>query len=526
MATAAYLAPSNGKKFTLQEVAKHNTEDNAWVIINDRAGGKRILLSVAGKDATAQFANFHNVAAVLATKANALYIGDLDQAHKEAPKPKGELFGELIPYGDPSWYQGWKTPYYKESHKRLRDYMRDIVDTHLIPYNDVWEADGQIPKSVYKLFGELGLLTAFTGVKPWPSSYIDTPPPVGIKPEEWDAFHWMICLDELARAYSPARQQLTLGPSIALPAIIGKICFGNDFQRKEIMPQVMSGNKTVCLCISEPYAGSDVANITTTAVKTADGKHYIVNGEKKWITCGMQGDYFVTACRTGPPGSGANGISVLIVERGPGLKTRSLPTQQGTAAGTAYVTYDNVKVPVQNLLGEENKGFKVLMNNFNKERISIAINASRNARVCVEVAMKYANKRKTFGQYLIEHGVIRNKARQRFGHMSRMVEATHAWIELVIYQWDNMTPAESNLKLGGSIALLKAQCTQTLELCAREASQIMGGIAYTKGGQGGIIERLYRSVRGAAIPGGSEEIMLDFGVRQGLKTARALGAKI
>ncbi|TPX33022.1 hypothetical protein SmJEL517_g04008 [Synchytrium microbalum] len=524
----ATLIPRSGKVYSIQEVAKHNTEDDIWIIIDGRVydmtdyvdghpGGKRILMSVAGKDATQQFANFHNILSVMARFGNKLYIGELDNAHKEPPKPKTELFGDLVPYGDPTWYQGWKSPYYNDSHRRLREYMRNIIETELKPFSDEWSEAGQVPKSVYKSWGERGLLTCFTGMRPWPMAYVKAPPPCGIKPEEWDTFHWLVVQDELARATSPASSNLTLGPSIALPAIIN---FGNQHQKDKILPEVMAGDKVVCLAISEPFAGSDVANITTTAVKTPDGKHYIVNGEKKWITCGTYADYFVTAVRTG--NKGATGMSVLIIERQPGLKTRILPTQAGTSSGQAYVTFENVKVPVENLLGVENQGFKVLMFNFNKERLSICMGVPRSARVCFEEAMKYANKRKTFGQYLIEHGVIRNK----FGHMARMIEATQAWLELTCYQWDKMSKKEADEKLGSSIALLKAQCTQTFELCAREASQIMGGIAYTRGGQGGVVERLYRNVRGAAIPGGSEEIMLDFGIRQGLKIARAQGAKI
>ncbi|TPX32506.1 hypothetical protein SmJEL517_g04380 [Synchytrium microbalum] len=516
-------------KYSIAEVAKHNNEDDCWIIINDKVydvtdfldghpGGKRILMSVAGKDATTAFANFHKVAAVMASYGNKLQIGELDGAHKEAPKPKSDLFGELIPYGDPNWYQGWKSPYYNESHKVLRAFIREIVDRELLPFGEEWEAAGSIPKSVYKSWGERGLLACFSGA-PWPK---DAPyePPCGIPREKWDTFHWLVVSDELSRCSNSAGSVLTLCPSIALPAVMN---FGTAAQKKQLVPSALRGEITVALAISEPYAGSDVANILTTAVKTADGKHYIVNGEKKWITNGTWADWFVTAVRTGKPGSAAAGMSVILIQRGaPGFKIRSVPTQAGTGSGTSYLTFENVKVPVENLMGEENKGFKILMFNFNKERLGICMGTPRSARMCYEEAMRYANKRKTFGQYLIEHGVIRNK----FGHMARMIEATQSWLELVCYQWDKMDKSDADLKLGGAIALLKAQCSVTYELCAREASQIMGGIAYTKGGQGGIVERLYRGVRGAAIPGGSEEIMLDFGIRQGLKTARALGAKL
>merc|ERR1712000_376573 len=150
------------------------------------------------------------------------------------------------------------------------------------------------------------------------------------------------------------------------------------------------------------------------------------------------------------------------------------------SSGTTYVTFEDVKVPVENLIGKENQGFRVIMTNFTHERIGIIIQCLRFSRVCYEEAMKFAHKRKTFGKKLIEHPVIRLK----LAHMARQIEAM--------------------LKLGGAIAGLKAQSTTTFEFCAREASQIFGGLSYSRGGQGGKVERLYRDVRAYAIPGGSE----------------------
>lgn len=145
------------------------------------------------------------------------------------------------------------------------------------------------------------------------------------------------------------------------------------------------------------------------------------------------------------------------------------------------------------------------MTNFNHERIGIIIQCLRFSRVCFEESVKYANKRKTFGKKLMEHPVIRLK----LAHMARQIEASYNWLENLIYQCEKMGETEAMLRLGGPIAGLKAQATVTFEFCAREASQIFGGLSYSRGGQGGKVERLYRDVRAYAIPGGSEEIMLD-----------------
>ncbi|KAI0236266.1 hypothetical protein L0F63_003828 [Massospora cicadina] len=246
----------------------------------------------------------------------------------------------------------------------------------------------------------------------------------------------------------------------------------------------------------------------------------VINGEKKWITNGVFANYFTTAVRTG--GEGMGGLSLLLIERNmPGVKTRQMQCSGVWASGTAYITFEDVKVPVSNLIGQENKGFKYIMYNFNHERMGICIQANRFSRVCFEEALKYANKRKTFGKRLIDHPVIRFK----FAQMARQIEATHAWMESLIYQTATMPQEMQMLRLGGPIALLKAQSTQTFEYVAREAAQIFGGLAYTRGGQGEKVERLYREVRAYAIPGGSEEIMLDLGMRQSIKVAKFMNAK-
>jgi len=221
---------------------------------------------------------------------------------------------------------------------------------------------------------------------------------------------------------------------------------------------------------------------------------------------GLKADYLTTAVRTGGPGAG--GISVLLIDaNSPGISKRPIKTQGVWMSPPAYITFEDVKVPCSRLLGQENGGFKVIMHNFNHERWVIAIQANRASRMLIEEAIKYAKARKTFNKRLIDHQVIRHK----LAEMARQIEVTHAFIEQIAYQMSIKTP---NDKLGGPIALLKVQATRTVEYCAREASQILGGASYLREGKGAVVERLYREVRGMAIPGGSEEIMLDLAARQ------------
>src|SRR5271156_641738 len=173
---------------------------------------------------------------------------------------------------------------------------------------------------------------------------------------EWDAFHDLIVIDELARCgYLGVNWGLSCGNTIGCPPIIN---YGNASLKKQFLPSVLRGEKRMCLAITEPIAGSDVAGIQTTAHKSPDGKYYIVNGQKKWITNGIWADYCTCAVRTG--GHGATGISALIVplKNYPGVTLRKLQNSGVNASGSTFIEFDDVKVPVENLLGKENAGFK------------------------------------------------------------------------------------------------------------------------------------------------------------------------
>lgn len=381
-----------------------------------------------------------------------------------------------------------------------------------MPFCHEWSEAKATPREVVKRAAELGYLNAASGAAKNPKNapLMKYPLPSGIKSGEFDIFHEYIIVDELARCGSGGfLWSLSGGLSIGLPPVLN---FGSQELKEKVVPGCLAGDKFIALAITEPSAGSDVANLKTTAEDKGD--HYILNGEKKWITQGAYADFYTVACRTGGPGMG--GVSLLLVERSmPGVTARYMDCQGMWGSGTSYITFEDVKVPKSHIIGKVNQGFKYIMHNFNHERLGIVMQANRFARVCIEESIKYSLKRKTFGQSLIEHAVIRNK----FGHMIRQVEATHAWLESVLYQLHTLPPNVTPNLLAGPIALLKAQSTQTFEFCAREAAQIFGGLAYTRGGQGEKIERLYREVRAYAIPGGSEEIMLDLGVRQAMKQA-------
>jgi alkylation response protein AidB-like acyl-CoA dehydrogenase len=179
--------------------------------------------------------------------------------------------------------------------------------------------------------------------------------------------------------------------------------------------------------------------------------------------------------------------------------------------GTNFVELVDVMVPVENIIGEEGNGLLMLMTNFNHERFVIAIGACRSSRLCYSEAIHEALTRKTFGKRLIDHQVIRFK----LAEMARQIESLQSFVEQIAYQFSQ---GVKDRDLGAQCALLKVQASKTFEYCVREAVQIFGGSGLVKEGRGMFVERLYREVRGVAIPGGSEEILLDLAIREAIKS--------
>lgn len=406
-------------------------------------------------------------------------------------------YGEEIVMAEPSWYQFFESPYYGEKHKKFREKIRNFVDTQLNPYIDEWEekhvAEGfEMPaKEIMRKAYAAGVYSPM-----WPEDLGGTPPDGG-----WDAFMDLIMCDETGRLLSAGVKSLFGIVTMALPPLLH---YGSKELIEKYAKPVIRGEKYISLCISEPYAGSDVANIRATA--TRDGDYYVLNAEKKWITMGWFADCFTVAARTGK--AGPHGLSLFLVDRNtPGVSVKRMKLQGSWLAGTSLVLFQDVRVPASNMIGEENKGFKMIMYNFNHERYVMSVQANRGSRALLTEAMKYSLTRKTFGKTLLEHQVIR----QKLADMAMRIEAVHALIESVTYQ---MHKGISNERLGGVIALLKVQSTRTLELCVRESSQIFGGNSYVRTGVGSRVERAGREVRGAVIPGGSDEILADLAVRQ------------
>ncbi|KAF9740780.1 hypothetical protein PMIN06_003174 [Paraphaeosphaeria minitans] len=420
----------------------------------------------------------------------------------------------VVPFSEPPYIAGLPSPYYKPTHLRWQKACREFISKNLLENALQWDTEETVPQHVFETFANAGMLIPSLPA-PLPVEWLKR---LGIhdilgavKVEEFDYLHTMIYCDEMTRSgLAGPSGSLTTGISFGVPPILK---FGNKRLQERFLPELLTGKKRTCIAITEPEAGSDVANITTTATKTSDGKHYIVNGTKKWITNGIWSEYSSMAVRTGGPGP--TGLSMLVVPlKGyPGVTMRRLKVGGQVSAGTTFIELDDVKVPVENLIGTEGAGMRYVMTNFNHERLTIAIGATRQARVALAAATEYILKREAFGKPLVEQPVVR----QRLARCGAMVESQWAWVEQFAYQMTQLPKEVADIELGGLTAMAKAQAGIVLNECAQCAQLLFGGNGYTKSGQGELIERIYREAPGIRIPGGSEDVMMDLGVRQLVK---------
>ena len=374
------------------------------------------------------------------------------------------------------------SPYYTPAHDAYRDTLRRFVAREVEPYAEAWDEAGSFPRDLYPKAAEIGLI------------------PLGY-PEEYggipgDLFYLIIGAQELARAGAGGIMASLLSHTIGAPPIVRG---GGQALKQRVLPGIMSGGKISALAITEPGCGSDVAALRTAARR--DGGDYVVNGSKTFITSGMRADYYTVAVRTG--GEGRAGVSLLLIERDrPGFSRTALGRKMGWwCSDTATLYFEDCRVPLENLLGEENQGFALIMQNFNQERLFLAAGCNGFSRVCLDEAVAYARERRTFGRALIEHQVVRHK----LADMAMRINATQAYLESLAWR------VEQGERPVADVCLLKNQATQTMEFCAREAVQILGGAGYLRGGK---VERIYREVRVNAIGGGAEEIMRDLAARQ------------
>ena len=244
-----------------------------------------------------------------------------------------------------------------------------------------------------------------------------------------------------------------------------------------------------------------MARIRTTARR--DGGDWVVDGEKVFITSGMRADWITVAVRTG--GKGAAGISLVAVPgNAPGLTRTPLAKMGWWCSDTAALRFDGCRVPADHLIGEEDAGFKAIMENFNGERLLMSAGACAFAQVCHDEALDWARQRQTFGQPLVSHQAIRHKLMD----MRMRIASTRAWLHALVERQEG---GDTGPEWVAELCLLKNHATQAMQFCADQAVQILGGMGFMRGTKS---ERIYREVKVMMIGGGAEEIMKELAARQ------------
>jgi acyl-CoA dehydrogenase len=277
--------------------------------------------------------------------------------------------------------------------------------------------------------------------------------------------------------------------NIGLPPVLRH---GSAQVQQEVIPPVLRGEK--------------IAALRTTARR--DGGDWVIDGEKVFITSGMRADWITMAVRTGDSGSkGAGGISMIVVPGDtPGLSRTALDKMGWLCSDTAHLRMDQVRVPARFLLGEEGGGFRIIMSNFNGERLGMSAMALGFAQACYDEALDWARQRKAFGSALVEKQVIRHK----LVDMQMRIASTEAWLDAVTRLADE-GKLESDSHCVAQVCMLKNHSTQAMQFCADQAVQILGGMGFMRGTKS---ERIYREVKVMMIGGGAEEIMKDLAARQ------------
>ncbi|KAJ7590832.1 acyl-CoA dehydrogenase/oxidase [Mycena floridula] len=500
------------KEFSYEEVAKHNKPGDMWIVIDSKVfdvskfadlhpGGATVIAAVAGQNATDVFFGLHRHEVLLKPQYARLHIGNIE-GEEEQIKPQGAGLSK-VPYAEATWLNdGFKSPYYSDNHRAFQKAVRKFFVEVVQPEAIRCEENGKrISQSVVDQLAENNFIAMRLG----PGKHLKGRTLLGgiVKPEEFDYFHEFIINTEMSRFGTRGFEDgLLNGGVIGLPPVLN---YGSAELQAKIVPEVLSGKKYIALAITEAFAGSDVGGLQTTAER--DGDFWVVTGTKKWITNGTFADYFTTGCRTG------DGFTVILIERGEGVLTRPIKTAYSATAGTAYITFDKVRVPVGNTLGRVGAGMSVILSNFNHERLMATSCAIGAQRLVVEECLKWSTQRIVFGKPLTSQAVIRAK----LAAMISRLEACQNWMENIMYQMNNMTYDQVSTRLAGPIGLLKQFVTKAGRETAEDATQVFGGRALTVTGMGKVIENYHRTSGFDAILAGAEDVMGDLGVRQAMK---------
>lgn len=373
-----------------------------------------------------------------------------------------------------------RSPYFTEEHEALRDQVRRFVETEIKPHALKWEEDGFVPRAVLRRMGELG----FFGIR-YPAEYGGS---------EMDTLATVVLAEELGRStFSGVAITALVHTDMASVHIANA---GSKAQRDKYLPAIIAGEKIVAVAVTEPDAGSDVKGIRTTARR--EGDHYVLNGAKMFITNGVYADLYCVAAKTDPAAKPSQSVSIFLVEKGtPGFSvSRALDKHGWRSSDTAELSFVDCRIPAENLLGQEGRGFYAIMSNFQNERTVIGAMAIGESQAAIDLTLDYVKTRKAFGAPLWEKQAIR----QRLAELASKVEAGR---QLVYHAaWLDAQGFDATRE----VSMVKAYCGELVNEVMYDCLQFHGGMGYMRESA---IERMTRDARVQSIGGGATEVMLE-----------------
>jgi len=368
--------------------------------------------------------------------------------------------------------------YFTEEHEAFRISFRDFLQKEAVPHIDKWEKTGTIDRFIWKKFGEMG----YFGLN---------------SPEEYgglnlDLFYTVIFLEELQKINSGGFAAAMWAHAYLAMTHLTKE--GDDRIKTAYLTPSIDGDKIGCLCITEPFAGSDVAGMRTTAVKKDNT--YVINGSKTFITNGVYSDYLVVAAKTNPDDK-YNGMSIFVVDRAtPGISSIKLDKLGWRASDTGEIAFDNVVIPAENLMGEEGKGFPYIMQHFALERLIMGINAHARAEYAVDYSVNYLGERQAFGKSLDTFQALRHKVAEMASEVEMCKEFNYSVAK-------RLNDGQYVVKEASMSKLLS---TKMADSVIYDSLQLLGGYGYMEDYP---LARLLRDSRLGPIGGGTSEILKE-----------------
>ena len=368
--------------------------------------------------------------------------------------------------------------YFNQDHQLFRQSVRQFIEKEVIPNASTWETERQIPKSIFKKMGDLGYL----GIN-FSEDFGGT---------NADLWYSVVFLEEIARSTMGGFSTAVSVHQYMAINHIAKI--GSPFLKEKYLIPAIAGDKIAALGISEPNAGSDVSAILTTAVR--DGDEYVINGSKTFITNGTYGDFITLTCKTNTT-AGVNGISLIVLDLcAEGISRTKLNKMGWHSSDTAEINFDNVRVPVTHLIGQENAGFYYLMESLQLERLVASIMAVSGAELSLALTIQYLHERETFGRPIAKYQAIRHK----IAEMATEVDIAREFVYSTCWKF---TQGEVVVK---ECSMAKLFTSELAKRVADGCLQFFGGFGYIEDYP---ICRIYRDARVGTIAGGTSEIMKE-----------------